>query len=137
MLRAWTRPRTRRPARIASLRSCPNYVQFLQEEGTTFTNSFVSESLCCPSRATFLTGQYAHNHGVLNNSGADGGCTAFHDNGDEGHTIVTWLHELVAAVLHRARRQVPERIRRRKRRRLMPRSLQPGGLGRVARRRCR
>ena len=33
--------------------------------GTTFQNSYVSYPLCCPSRATFLTGQYAHNHGVV------------------------------------------------------------------------
>ena len=33
--------------------------------GTTFNNSYVSYPLCCPSRATFLTGQYAHNHGVV------------------------------------------------------------------------
>ena len=31
-------------------------------------NNFVNYSLCCPSRATFLTGQYAHNHGVLSNN---------------------------------------------------------------------
>ena len=36
----------------------------LGERGTTFNNSYVSYPLCCPSRATFLTGQYAHNHGV-------------------------------------------------------------------------
>src|SRR5262249_39596172 len=33
-------------------------------QGTTFKNSYVSFPLCCPSRATFLTGEYAHNHGV-------------------------------------------------------------------------
>jgi arylsulfatase A-like enzyme len=32
--------------------------------GVTFTRSFVSYPVCCPSRATFLTGQYAHNNGV-------------------------------------------------------------------------
>lgn len=33
--------------------------------GVTFTRSFVSYPVCCPSRATFLTGQYAHNNDVL------------------------------------------------------------------------
>ena len=32
--------------------------------GVTFTRSYVSYPVCCPSRATFLTGQYAHNNGV-------------------------------------------------------------------------
>ena len=32
--------------------------------GRTFTQTIVNFPLCCPSRATFLTGQYAHNHGV-------------------------------------------------------------------------
>src|SRR5438874_9930456 len=39
----------------------------LADRGVTFDNSFVSYSLCCPSRATLLTGQYAHNHGVFDN----------------------------------------------------------------------
>jgi N-acetylglucosamine-6-sulfatase len=40
----------------------------LAEGGVRFTNAMVTTSLCSPSRATFLTGQYAHTHGVLNNS---------------------------------------------------------------------
>ncbi len=36
--------------------------------GTLFNNAFVTTSLCSPSRASFLSGQYAHKHGVLNNS---------------------------------------------------------------------
>jgi arylsulfatase A-like enzyme len=36
-------------------------------EGVHFNNSFVTTSLCSPSRASFLTGQYAHCHGVMNN----------------------------------------------------------------------
>ncbi|MFP4500707.1 MAG: sulfatase [Candidatus Hydrogenedentota bacterium] len=36
--------------------------------GTFFENAFVTTSLCSPSRATTLTGQYAHQHGVLDNS---------------------------------------------------------------------
>jgi len=39
----------------------------LASEGILFENSFVTTSLCSPSRASFLTGTYAHTHGVKNN----------------------------------------------------------------------
>jgi N-acetylglucosamine-6-sulfatase len=52
----------------ASLAFMPKTGALLAAQGVTFDNSFVTYSLCCPSRATFLTGQYAHNHGVLLNN---------------------------------------------------------------------
>ena len=58
--------------------------------GATFENSFVNFSLCCPSRATFLTGQYAHNHGTMGNGPPEGGFGKFNaDHG--GNTLPGWL----------------------------------------------
>lgn len=39
-------------------------------EGAHIANAFVTTSLCSPSRASILTGQYAHTHGVVDNSSA-------------------------------------------------------------------
>src|SRR5210317_860394 len=39
----------------------------LAREGAQFENMFVTTSLCSPSRASFLSGLYAHSHGVMNN----------------------------------------------------------------------
>src|SRR5215210_7163616 len=58
---------------VESMRVMEKTLRLLGEEGTTFRNSFVSTPLCCPSRATLLTGQYAHNHGVLGNKSPEGG----------------------------------------------------------------
>lgn len=62
----------------------------LREKGATFTNTFSTFSLCCPARATFLTGQYAHNHGVMSNSPPEGGYDKFKEL-HNGNTLADWL----------------------------------------------
>jgi len=42
--------------------------RLIGEQGTTFENAFVNTPICCPSRASFLTGRYMHNTGAFNNS---------------------------------------------------------------------
>lgn len=70
----------------------PNLAK-LAAEGTTFENSFVTDPLCCPSRATTLRGQYAHNHRILGNRPPLGGAKKFRTLGHEGSTAATWLRE--------------------------------------------
>ena len=61
---------------VADMRVMPKVKRLITDRGVSFTNSFVSNSSCCPSRATFLTGQYSHNNGVLRNSPPNGGIEA-------------------------------------------------------------
>jgi N-acetylglucosamine-6-sulfatase len=65
----------------------------LEAEGTTFENAFVTDSLCCPSRATMLRGQYPHNHHILGNWWPQGGARKFRTTGDEDSTVATWLQD--------------------------------------------
>lgn len=50
--------------RVDDLAFAPNLRKLIAEHGVSFENSFAPFPLCCPSRASFLTGQYAHNHKV-------------------------------------------------------------------------
>ena len=60
---------------LESMSVMPKTRRLIGAQGTTFTRSFANYSLCCPSRSTLYTGQYAHNHGVLNNTLPNGGFT--------------------------------------------------------------
>jgi len=63
----------------------------MQKEGTTFSNYFVTNSLCCPSRSSIFTGKFPHNTGVLANAGPDGGYEAFNAHGNESLTFAVAL----------------------------------------------
>jgi N-acetylglucosamine-6-sulfatase len=68
----------------------PHVLQ-MQQNGVTFTNYFVADSLCCPSRASIFTGRYPHNTGVLANIGPSGGYDAFHLNNMESVSFAETL----------------------------------------------
>jgi arylsulfatase A-like enzyme len=53
----------------------PKTAALIRDRGLTFTNSFVTLPVCAPSRASLLSGLYAHNNGVL---AAPGGSEDYH-----------------------------------------------------------
>jgi len=79
------------------LKYMPQTQSMLKNKGMTFDNAFVSHALCCPSRATIMRGQYAHNTGVWSNTSTDsssstsGGLQAYKANGGETDNIATRL----------------------------------------------
>src|SRR5829696_7256081 len=58
---------------LDSVEGMPNIRSLVAEGGATFENAFISYPACCPSRATMLTGEYAHNHNVRGNKNPAGG----------------------------------------------------------------
>ena len=80
----------------ASLALMPSVQSELVAHGATFANSFTNWPLCCPSRATFYTGQYAHNHGVLGNAPPDGGFARLAD----ANTLPVWLQGAGYRTIH-------------------------------------
>ena len=80
----------------ASLSTMPNVNNLLGAEGTNFDQAIYSFPLCCPSRATNLTGQYAHNHGVLHNAPPFGGFLQL----DSTSTLPVWLQNAGYRTMH-------------------------------------
>lgn len=79
--------------RADDLEYMPQTRELLVEQGLTFSNAFVTHSLCCPSRASILRGQYTHNHQVLTNTRPEGGFEKFRSMGHEDSTVATWLQD--------------------------------------------
>lgn len=72
-----------------SLEYMPIVQEHLVAKGTTFQNFTLTLPTCCPSRATFLRGQYAHNHKV--GFFGEGTYEYFASSGRQQSTVATWL----------------------------------------------
>jgi len=72
---------------LAEMEVLPQVRRLIGDAGVTFDNNFDSFSLCCPSRATLLTGQYSHNNGVRGNALPQGGYYKL----DSTNTLAVWL----------------------------------------------
>jgi N-acetylglucosamine-6-sulfatase len=72
-----------------ALQTMPTVRNLLQAQGVTYTNAFVPNSLCCPSRSSTLSGLNSHTTGVWGITPPNGGFASFHD----GRTLATVLHD--------------------------------------------
>jgi N-acetylglucosamine-6-sulfatase len=75
----------------SAMQYMPRLKSLITDQGEAFSNYLISESLCCPSRATTLRGQYAHNTEILGNKLPAGGFRKFLQLGEEKSTIASWL----------------------------------------------
>ncbi|WP_240197527.1 sulfatase [Nonomuraea lactucae] len=71
----------------------PNITRHLVSQGATFDRYFVTNSWCCPSRASILRSQYVHSHGVLTNTAPEGGFDRFFAQGLERSTMGLWMQQ--------------------------------------------
>ncbi|GAB2738163.1 sulfatase family protein [Nocardioides pakistanensis] len=77
--------------RADDLELMPRTQRLLGRAGVTFTDAVSNYPLCCPARASLLTGQYSHNNGVQGNEWPYGGHRKFYESGAEEETLPVWL----------------------------------------------
>uniref|UniRef100_A0A1B6CPK4 Sulfatase N-terminal domain-containing protein n=1 Tax=Clastoptera arizonana TaxID=38151 RepID=A0A1B6CPK4_9HEMI len=78
---------------MGSLSPMKKAQELIGNVGAVFTNAYASTPICCPSRASILSGKYQHNHRTFNNS-ISGGCNSpdWQEN-IEPKTFATHLHK--------------------------------------------
>jgi arylsulfatase A-like enzyme len=74
---------------VPTAREMPLLPDLMANRGLSFTRAYVAQPLCGPSRASILTGQYTHNHGVRTHVLPSQGFPAFRRH--ESATLATWL----------------------------------------------
>ncbi|CAI6088545.1 unnamed protein product [Clonostachys chloroleuca] len=71
----------------------PSVKKHIIDQGTTFPNHYCQVSLCCPARASILTGQTAHNHNVTDVHYPSGGYQKFYEQKFNKNYLPVWLQE--------------------------------------------
>ena len=77
--------------RADTLTAMPQLRRALVARGVSFDGAFISNSLCCPSRSTILTGNYSHTTQVYSNRAPFGDAWGFRYGGAERQTLPVWL----------------------------------------------
>lgn len=78
-------------ARADGVGAMPILQSRMMGEGVQFTDAFTPDPLCCPSRASLLTGRYALTHETRQIDGPIGGADTFRAHGTDHRTIAVWL----------------------------------------------
>ncbi|KAI8357724.1 alkaline-phosphatase-like protein [Mortierella sp. GBAus27b] len=79
--------------RMNSLDYLPLVKKYLRDEGTEFTNYYTTTAMCCPSRVSLWSGQFAHNHNVTDESPPHGSYTKFVSQKLDNNWLPTWLQQ--------------------------------------------
>jgi N-acetylglucosamine-6-sulfatase len=87
-------------ANVGGLQAMPNTLNLIAKRGMTLNRYYVPYPLCCPSRASLLTGRYAHNNGVKGNIQPNGGYFGFSFRAAMTHNLAVWLQSAGYRTIH-------------------------------------
>lgn len=81
-------------------RVMPATLNKIGRQGMTFSRYYATYPLCCPSRATLLTGQYSHTNRVIGNVAPNGGWQGYRRSRAYRHNLAAWLMSAGYRTIH-------------------------------------
>jgi len=58
--------------KLGSMQAMPKLQKLVVDKGVTFEQAFIATPICCPSRSSYISGRFQHNHRCLQNKVSDG-----------------------------------------------------------------